>query len=150
MPAYPRRFAACCRRAMPATLTSDLAEHARLLLRVKSVLPPPLSRQCRYCRSQGGVLIVQMESSAMASLLRFQTPAILERLGAEHGLHFTDLVIRNWLPEANAAADRPKPPRPSARAGEHLLQAAESCAVDEIKSALLRLGHTLTGGDAHA
>jgi hypothetical protein len=83
-----------------------------------------------------------VESSAAATLLRFQAPVLLGLMATEHGLHFTGLLIRNLIPAISEAAEC-KPPSTTSQVSAHLAEASEACACDEIRASLSRLARTL-------
>lgn len=140
---YPRRLSAYFQGFLPASLTRELSEQERLLQAVRAALPLALATQCQYCIKQREQLIIQVESSASATLLRFQAPALLARLATEHDLRFAEVRIRNLIP-ANSQGTALKPaPQPEGNASRHIMESAKGCTSDEIRSSLLRLAQTL-------
>lgn len=149
MNSHPRRLSAYVQGFLPATLVRELSEQERLLQAVRAALPRALAIQCQHCLKHREQLIIQIESSAGATLLRFQAPALLARLATEHGLHFSDLRVRNLIPSTYPTTAVKPARNPEGNASRHLLESAKDCASEEIRSSLLRLARTLDRQGPH-
>jgi len=71
--------------------SNQLAELSAL---VQSCLPTPLQGHCQVINIRGKALILQTESAAWASQLRFYTPAMLSTLPHHHSNHLQEIHIR--------------------------------------------------------
>lgn len=143
MPVYPRRLNTYLRDSLAGGLAAELSEQQQLLRDVRAALPPGLGSQCRYCHKKQGQLIIQMESAAAATLLRFQAAEVLRRMAAGQGMHFTGLLIRNLIPASSTAEPPQTAIQSASTVRNHLMAAAEDCASEEIRASLLRLARTL-------
>lgn len=88
------------RQALPASLLRRLALHARVLERIRSVLPEPLAAQCSDCVvNDKGQVAVYVRNAACGAQVRFYGERLLEVLRAGE---FPDLrrVVVRIRPEA--------------------------------------------------
>jgi hypothetical protein len=143
MTAYPRRLNFYFQTFLPGVLVRELSEQDRLLQSVRASLPPALASQCRYCIKKREQLIIQVDSSATATLLRFQAPSLLAHMAREHGFRFTDVQVQNLISASSEAAAVTTATTPGAKASRHIKDSADGCTSDEIRCALLRLSKTL-------
>lgn len=143
MAVYPRRLNTYFRGFLAGRLAAELTEQERLLRNVRAALPAALASQCRYCLKKRGQLLIHVESSAAATLLRFHGTELLGRIANEQGLHFTRLVIRNLATPSDDAEKNPLALSTGPDVQAHLVATAEDCTHDEIRSSLFRLARTL-------
>lgn len=143
MPRRPRPLHAYVRNSLPSALMRGLADQALWLRRVRAALPDALASQCHYCICKNGQLIIQVSSSSTATLLRFQAPALLERIAGMTSEPIKGIQIRNLLSPTFEPDPRQVANQPGAAASRHLLASAAERDGDEISAALARLGQTL-------
>lgn len=68
-------------QALPATLLQRLSLHARVLERIRSVLPEPLRNQCSDCVvNDKGQIVVYVRNAAYGAQIRFYGGKMLEAL----------------------------------------------------------------------
>ena len=89
----------------------DLRRHARRLLRLEKAihgkLPPPLPDHCRVANLHRDELVLQADSPAWASRLRYLAPMLVERLRQDHGLTVTAITVRTRLHNTPPDGSRP-------------------------------------------
>ncbi|HLF97292.1 MAG TPA: DciA family protein [Methylococcaceae bacterium] len=82
-------------QALPATLLRRLALHARILERIRSVLPEPLAEQCSDCVvNDRGQLIVYVSSAAYGAQIRFFREKLLEAVRSEEFPPARQVLVR--------------------------------------------------------
>lgn len=143
MPRRPRPLHAYVGSSLPPELMHGLADQERWLRLVRAALPEALASQCRHCIRKDGRLIIQVNSSSTATLLRFQAPALLERITAMTSETFTGIQIRNLMPLTFELESRKVASCPGTAARRHILESAATRDADEISAALARLGQAL-------
>lgn len=143
MPRRPRPLHSYVRNSLPPEMIRSLANQALWLRRVQDALPDALASQCRYCMYKDGQLIIQVNSSSTATLLRFQAPALLERMAAKTTEPLKGIQVRNLIAATFEQEARQVAGSPGAAASRHLFASAAERDGDEIGAALRRLGQTL-------
>jgi len=139
----PRRLDSFFCNSALTNIKATVAAQEELLRQVRAALPTGLRGQCLHCLLRNDTLIILVESAAQASLMRFQSGALLDRILITDGHQLSRVQIRT-LPAS--ASITPKPfsaKRPSKATAKQLILSAESCESEVIKSALMRLGRTL-------
>lgn len=107
---------------------------------LRTAVGEPLAGHVRLAAVRDGCVVVQAESSAWASRLRFAAPAVLRALGAEPGFeNVRSLRVRTRMDAAPAAPETPRRARMSAEAAAGLESNAASVADESVRAALLRL-----------
>ncbi len=139
----PRRLNSFFRNSTLSALTASVAEQQELLRRVRTLLPVGLRDHCKHCIRKNDTLIIQVESVAQATLMRFQAPTLLGQIAPMVGHPIRDIQIRNLPPISTDTGKPAVAHHQSKMTAHHLIASAESCNSEEIKAALTRLGRTL-------
>jgi hypothetical protein len=88
-------------RTLPATLLQRLSLHAKILERVRSVLPESLARQCSDCVvNDKGQIVVYVRNAAYGAQIRFYGEKLLEALRTGEFPPLRQVVVR-IRPEAD-------------------------------------------------
>ena len=139
----PRRLNSFFRNATLSSMAATVADQDELLRQVRAALPAGLRVHCLHCLRKNDTLIIQVGSAAQATLMRFQSSVLLDRIFTPDGRQLRKIQIRA-LPASVSITPKPfTPKRPSKATANQLMASAESCESEEIKSALMRLGRTL-------
>ncbi len=110
----------------------------RLDARVRALMDPALAPHCRVANLRDQVLVLQADSPAWASRLRFLAPA-LPGILAPHGIGVKRVEVRIAPPAADPAPPRRPRRRLSQAAAAHLERAAEGIRDPALAAALRRL-----------
>ncbi len=123
------------------------AEQATLTRQVRDALPLQLQDSCRHCLRAQNRLILYVDNPAQATLLRFQTPRLLEAQPLA-GLGFREVSIRTLTAHTPATVtSRPPNSVPTdSPVARHLRQQASDCGDAAIQTALENLARTLEQG----
>jgi hypothetical protein len=139
----PRRFDSFFRESSLSGMTATVATQEALLRQVRAALPSGLRGHCLHCLRKSDTLIIQVGSAAQATLIRFQSSALLGKIFTADGTQLRKIQIRT-LPATDTLTPKASVrKRPSRAAANQLMASAESCESAEIKSALTRLGLAL-------
>ena len=144
MAGSPRRLDSFFRYSTLSVTAARVTEQEHLLRLIREALPKSLGDHCLHCLPKNDTLTIQVGTAAQATMLRFQTSGLLEKIARQGGPLFREIRIRT-LP-TSADINRPKSrraQRPSAETTRLLIASAESNEEGEIRSALMRLGQTL-------
>jgi len=117
-----------------------------LLTRVRDLLGPHARPHCLEARAAQGILTLTVDSPAWATRLRYQAPDLLAGLG---GLGLSELRIRTRPQSPDPQPRHPTALAPSRLAPavvQHLLAAADGCAVPAIGEIFRRLAHRAGAG----
>ena len=144
MASSPRRLDTLFRSSTLSVTAARVAEQELLLRQIRESLPNSLANHCLHCFSKNDTLTIQVGTAAQATLLRFQTSGLAEKIARLGGPLFREIRIRT-LPAATdvSRAKSRRALRPSAETTRLLIASAESNEDEEIRSALMRLGQTL-------
>jgi len=130
-----------------------LIRHARrvehLSLLARRHLGAPLGDHCRAANLRDGILVLHADSSAWATRLRYELPALLEFFRQQGQPELRSIRIKvvptDWAPpQAPRARARP---RLSAAASELLRDVASTTQDPDIRDALLRLAKHVPQSD---
>jgi hypothetical protein len=139
----PRRFDSFFCESTLHEMTATVATQEELLRQVRAALPNGLRGQYLHCLRKNDTLIIQVRSAAQATLMRFHSSALLEKILTTDGTRLRKIQIRT-LPASVSITPKPSiAKRPSKATANQLIESAESCESEEIKSALKRLGLAL-------
>lgn len=119
----------------------ELTERARMLGRLTAEvrrLAPEIGRHCRVANLRAGMLVIQVDSPAWATRLRYQGPALVRQLRRRGHSEIQEVRIQ-VAPEAGPQAPAPRRPRLSPASGELLQQTADAVEGDALRAALRRL-----------
>ncbi len=125
-------------------LLDTLRQQQRLLSQVRAQLPAPLDAHCLAAQCSKHRLVLYSDSSIWANRLRFELPALLERL-RQQGMELDDWQIRIQPPPRKAVGR--DQPRLSTAASRQLDQLAEHIDNSELSQALQRLARRGRGQD---
>lgn len=90
-------------QALPAALLQRLSLHARVLERIRSVLPEQLGNQCSDCVvNDKGQIIVYVRNAAYGAQIRFYGEKLLEALRTGEFPFLRQVVVR-IRPDAESA-----------------------------------------------
>ncbi|MCP4041693.1 MAG: DUF721 domain-containing protein [Gammaproteobacteria bacterium] len=105
-------------------------------------LEPALRGHCIVANIRKETLVLQADSPAWASRLRFLGPSILQNLSRNFGwenVSRTKVIVRP--PDYTSSQSRSRQPRISPRTAELLHQVGEDIDDDDLREAFLRLAH---------
>ncbi|CAK0768749.1 conserved hypothetical protein [Gammaproteobacteria bacterium] len=88
-------------------LMDRIQELQKLSLKVSDILTPQLIPHCQVANVRGTVLVLQVDSSAWATRLHYQVPAILDYLQTHGWSTLSEIQVRVGSPEPI-----PAPPAP--------------------------------------
>ena len=122
----------------------DLLSHAQRLEQIERLLQrflePPLGEHCRVANLRQGRLLLQADASAWATRLRFQAPALIDRLRrALPGEPLKSVQVQVCPPATPARQARRASALLSTENAEALRAMAAGIADPGLKAALLRL-----------
>lgn len=144
MAGSPRRFDTFFRSSTLSVAAAGVAEQALLLQQIRESLPKSLANHCLHCLRKNDTLTIQVGTAAQATLLRFQTSGLPEKIARQGGPLFREIRIRTLPAAADVRGPKSRQAlRPSAETTRMLIAAAEVNEEGEIRSALMRLGQTL-------
>lgn len=119
----------------------ELTERARMLGRLTAEvrrLAPEIGRHCRVANLRAGMLVIQVDSPAWATRLRYQGPALVRQLQRRGHSEVQEVRIQ-VAPEAGPRVPAQRRPRLSSASGELLQQTADAVEGDALRAALRRL-----------
>lgn len=143
-----RRLAACLPEHLTNALGHRVDEDSRLRQAWRARIPEPLASHVRPVRYAAGTLFVHVDTSAWASRLRHQQPALVSALkGVPLFRDLVDFRFRVVPLEAPAprAAVKPTPSRLSAKAAKTVADAARTVSNPDLRAALERLAESASG-----
>ena len=121
-------------------LSRDAAHLATLNKLLQSHLPTALSGHIRLAAIRDEVMVLQADSSAWASQLRFRTPEILARVAELPNFpKIVSIRVRTRNDHSPATASPRSERKPSGQAKNQLLRQAEVTDDPELRRALRRL-----------
>ena len=110
-------------------LTGELQRH----------LTPSVATHCRVANFRSGVLVLQTDSPAWATRLRYHIPMLRETL-CERGLdQIRDIRVKVAPAERARCSEQPRKAHLSDRTAELILHAAEASGEPALRDALIRL-----------
>lgn len=120
---------------------TDRAAHFGLLNgHLRAAVGEPLAAHVRLAAVRDGCVVVQADSAAWASRLRFRAPAVLAALGGKPGFEgVRSLRVRTRTDARPEPPEAPRRARMSDAAAEALSANAASVPDDAVRDALLRL-----------
>lgn len=123
---------------------NGLMEHARRLERlareIRAALPHPLADHCRLANVRRGSLILQVDSAAWATRLRYQVPGLLKQFRKHASLaQVTDIKIRVTPPDSPKSIRPFRSARLSPSSAKMLMDTAEAITDPDLGAALRRL-----------
>jgi hypothetical protein len=79
-------------------LLKRLTQHTQLLAQLNHLLqqslPPNYSAHCHLANIKDGVLIIHTDNASLASMIRFQAPALCKTISEQLGQTFNKLEVR--------------------------------------------------------
>lgn len=139
----PRRLNSFFCGSTLSGMAAIVADQEELLRQVREALPTGLQGHCLHCLRKNDTLIIQVESAAQATLMRFHSSAILAKLFNTNTLQIRKIQIRSLPASGDITRERSRAQSPSKAAAHQLIASADNFESEEIKSALRRLGRTL-------
>lgn len=79
-------------------LVSHCSQLQHLTRLVREFLPSPLNQHCHAANVRNQQLILHADSSAWATMLHYQTPALLEHLRRQPGLEYISNIRTRTMP----------------------------------------------------
>lgn len=142
-----KRLGNCVPEHLRGALSARLDEESRLRQAWHAVVPEPLASHTHPVRYAAGLLFVHVDTSAWASRLRHQQPALVAEL--RRLSMFRDLVnLRFRVTPRDSAAIEAETPKPAARsrlsshAAKVIADAARSVSDPGLRDALQRLARS--------
>ncbi|MBL1260871.1 MAG: DUF721 domain-containing protein [Thiotrichaceae bacterium] len=120
-------------------LTQFSRQLTELSALTQSCLPSPWQGQCQAVNIRGKTLILQTESPAWASQLRFYAPAMLSTLTHHHCNYIKEISIRIKPVSALTPADTRQKMNISSQSATLITSLAESTTDNNLRRSLLRL-----------
>ena len=120
-------------------LTQFSSQLTELSALIQSCLPTPLQGHCQVINIRGKALILQTESPAWASQLRFYTPAMLSTLTHHRCNYIKEINIRIKPVSAQPPAYARDKMIISSRSATLITSLAETTPYSKLKQSLLRL-----------
>ena len=99
MAGSPRRLDSFFRYSTLSVTAARVTEQEHLLRLIREALPKSLGDHCLHCLRKNDTLTIQVGTAAQATMLRFQTSGLLEKIARQGG----PLVMR-WNPDRPATA----------------------------------------------
>ncbi|MCK5639280.1 MAG: DUF721 domain-containing protein [Gammaproteobacteria bacterium] len=127
------------RNSSYSMLVRHATELASLNLQLQKHLPASLGKHCQLANYRSNTLVIQSESAAWASKLRYLLPQLrreLKQYTSFSGLKDIHIKVAST---ATAPAEKPSPPRLSKQSAQLLEQAAASMSDPELGKALAQL-----------
>jgi hypothetical protein len=121
-------------------LVDHCSQLQRLTRLVREFLPSPLNQHCQVANIRDQHLILHADSSAWATLLHYQVPALLEYLNQQPGLEHISNIRTRTMPYHQKSSDINPAPAKLPRSTAALIGSlADSMSNPALKEALLRL-----------
>lgn len=137
---YPPAIATIVTRFSRLKQLKDQADHiAALDRRLKTCLSGPLAAHVRLATVRDGCLVMQADSPAWASELRFRTPEILAAVGEQSGFEAIRSLRIRTRTDPEPAERVPEKARLSEDAAATLRAHASSIEDPDVRAALLKI-----------
>ncbi len=120
-------------------LTQFFSQLAELSALTQSCLPTPLQGHCKAVNVRGKTLILQTESSAWASRLRFYIPAMLSTLTHHRCNYIKEIHMRIKPVSAQSLANKRHKMNISSQSAILIASLAETTPYNQLRQSLLRL-----------
>ena len=143
MPPSPNSLHHLLREGPLLALQREALEQQSWLERVRELLPERLRLACLSCVLKGDVLVIQMDSSSFATLLRFQAPLLLKALKDKRGKPLRNIEVRVHVSVLPRPREAPMRKPCSKTTAHHLREYAQQVASDDMAASLKRLVDTL-------
>jgi len=125
-------------------LLEEAAYVRQLDLAFKTVLDKKFHALCRVAQFKNGVLQIQVDTSAVATALRFRGRELIQKLG-QYGIYqgIRQIEVRTSFQRAEFKLPRKRPNSVSSQTVDMLQQAADDVEDKKLEKALRRLAGTL-------